>query len=127
MGTHTRASNELNVARVGATELFANHNELVCDADDRKADPASDPASLLHGWRLCRGKKAHYKGDLYPESYTGPKGELVHVLNTDQYASVGENDWVVFGPDAKHVRAFLKSCGFKGIRIAKTEIVQQTL
>ena len=127
MGLSTLASNESNVACVGDTDLFANHNETVCEADDKKVDPAKDPAYVLNGWCLYRGKRKLYKGHLYPETYAGPAGELVHVLNTSQYASVGVNDWVVFGPDAGHVRSFLRACGFKGIRIAKSEIVQQTI
>ena len=129
---HTYASNEVNVARVGDTTLFADHNDTVCEADDRNAKPTTDPAYVLNGWRMHRGprrgtSKGPYKGDLAPESYIGPNGEVVHVLNSSEYASVCVNDWVVFGPDPAHVRAFLQACGFKGVRIAKTAIVQQTL
>ena len=127
MSLHTYASNEVNVARVGKVTLFAEHNETVCEADDRKAKHSTDAGYVLNGWRIHRGRGNPYKGSLYPETYQGPNGEKVHVINSSEYASVGVNDWVVFGPDPAHVRAFLKACGIKGVRIAKTAIVQQTL
>ena len=127
MGSRTYASNEANIARVGNTSMFSEHNETVAEADDRKADPTTDPAYTLNNWRIHRGQGNLYKGKLYPESYTGPNGEVVHVLNSSQYAAVGEEDWVVFGADPKHVRAFLNACGFTDVRIIKTDIVMQTL
>lgn len=126
MGTHTYASNEINVARVGDTPLFAEHRETVAEAEDREADPL-DPAYFFNGWRVHRGSDNPYKGSLFPESYIGPNGEVVHVLNSSQYASVGVNDWVVFGPDPEHVRTFLRACGFKGVRIVEAAVVMQTL
>ncbi len=128
MSLHTYGDNCPNVARVGDTKVFADHNDTVCEADERKAKPRTDPAYVLNGWRIHRGRGNPYKGkELAPESYLGPNGEVVHVLNSSEFASVCVNDWVVFGPDPAHVRAFLQACGFKGVRIAKTAIVMQTL
>jgi hypothetical protein len=120
---HTRAANCPNVARVGDTTLFADHSEVAYDPD----------APDLNGWRLKVGDQSYntmFPTDgnrLAPEAYIGPDGELVWVLNSSEYAPVGVNDWVVFGPDAAHVGEFLKACGFKGVRIVKSSIVMQTL
>ncbi len=126
MGTSTRASNELNVAGVGRTTVFADHNESVCEADDQGGGYPTDPSYTLNGWRIYRGDTDIYTGKLFPESYIGPNGEVVHVLNSSQYAAVGENDWVVFGPNAEHVQAFLRACGFEDIEVEPTAIVMQT-
>lgn len=124
MSDHTRAANCPNVAWVGDTTLFADHQWEV----------AYDPgAPDLNGWRLKVGDTLYetmFPTDgnrLAPELYVGPNGETVWVLNSSEYASVCVNDWVVFGVNPAHVRAFLDSQGFKGVRIAKTAIVQQTL
>ena len=127
MGIRTYADNCLNVARVGDTALFAEHRETVAEAEDSKAKYPADPAFVLKGWRIHRGRGDPYKGSLFPESYLGPNGEVVHVLNSHKHAGEGVYDWVVFGTDPVHVRAFLTACEFKGIRIAKSAIVQQTL
>ena len=123
MSDHTRAATCPNVACVGDTKVFEEHSEVAYEPD----------APDLNGWRLKVGDQSYDQmfptdgNRLAPELYVGPNGEVVHVLNSSEYASVCVNDWVVFGPDPAHVRAFLQACGFKGVRIAKTAIVQQTL
>jgi len=120
---HTRAANCPNVARVGDTTLFSDHYEVAFDPNPPD----------LNGWRLKVGDESYWetfptKGNrLAPELYVGPNGETVWVLNSSEYASVGENDWVVFGLYPQHVRAFLDAQGFENVPIAKTDIVQQTL
>jgi hypothetical protein len=123
MGDHTRAANCTNVARVGDTDIFAEHQEVAYDPG----------APDLNGWNLKVGDRSYdqlfpTKGNaLAPETYIGPLGELVWVLNSSEYAPVGVNDWVVFGPNPDHVRSFLAVCGFEDDHIEPTGIVMQTL
>lgn len=123
MSDHTRASYCPNVVRVGDTTLFADHWEVAYDPDPPD----------LNGWKLVVGDHSYNTSfptqgsSLAPETYEGPNGERVWVLNSSEYASVCENDWVVFGQNRDHVRAFITACGFAGIRIEPLAIVMQTL
>ena len=127
MSDHTHAELCKNVAFIGETKIFADHAELCCDAELDSSENISDLSDVyyLKGWRLTRGLTNRCK-NLAPETYVGPNGESVQVLNSSQYSMIGEDDWTVIGAKRSDVAAFLLCFGFEDVKIEKQAIVQQT-
>jgi hypothetical protein len=116
MSRSTNAANVLNVAYVGEC---AKLNEF---AEAEEWDSTCGWA--YHGCDKYLEKRG--EDTLYTSVFKGPNGETVNVVNSHEYSNGGAFWWVVFGPNADHVRAFLTVLKVK-TRIKPQGIVQQTL
>src|ERR1035437_5226874 len=117
MGQSTRSAIVKNVALVGGIEGISNHY-----------DNGDDPNFNLNGWLISMdsGIAAGRKQSLYVD--LAIKGELkVFILNTSQYACVGEFDFAVFSDDRSAVEEFLKDFSITDVTIEDIDSVCQTL
>lgn len=120
MGRRTYASNEPNVLRVG--DVGAVHlRELLSGQIEGYS---------VEGWRSAteEDNSPGYTGKLYPWEVTDGNGAFAFFVNAHQYADVGREDWVLFGPSANAVTSFARALGAENPETpSSTDIIQQTI
>jgi hypothetical protein len=113
MSINTTSDIVKNVARIDEFKPLIN----VLENNEDGEDNFGKDCDIGNGWTITLFQLARtpprYEGkkkSLYVE-YAVKNGKEVCLLNTSQYESVGDYDFVVFGDDRSAVEMFLKDFG----------------
>ncbi len=108
MSDHTRSDICTNIMRLRPNEI----PDLRATEDEYDEDGEKGGQKLATGWVFGKIVNAGAKKRLHGIKLE-KDGKMVLLINTSQYASVGEVDYAVFGPKLEDVQAFCKDHGIK--------------